>query len=313
MQNVYKKLLGASFTLGSLALQAQQDPMYTHYMYNTLVVNPAYAGSRDALTVTALHRSQWVSFKGAPQTETMTFHTPLRNNRLAVGMYAINDRIGPINNTSVFGDFAYRIPIDSRSRLAFGLSAGVKVTQARLSTLEVEQQNDPAFQNNIVNKTNPNVGFGMYYSREKFYAGVSVPYLLQNKYSNITLNNETLLSGTEKRHYFFIAGSVLDISEKFAFKPTTLIKLTPAAPIEADITASFVYDMKLSLGANYRTGDSFGALVGFNITKQLFLGYSYDWSFGVKTSKYNNGSHEIVLRYDFLPGETKQIHTPRHF
>lgn len=313
MQNVYKNLLGIGFTLGTFSLHAQQDPMYTHYMYNTLVVNPAYAGSRDALTVTALHRSQWVSFRGAPQTETMTFHTPLKNNHLAVGMYVINDRIGPINNTSVFGDFAYRIQLTPKSRLAFGLSAGVRVTQARLSALELEQQSDPAFQNNIINKTNPNCGFGIYYSREKFYLGASAPYLFQNKYSDITLDNETLLSGSEQRHYFLIAGTVLDISDKFAFKPTTLVKLTPAAPIEADITASFVYVQRLSLGANYRTGDSFGALIGFNITKQLFLGYSYDWSFGLKTSKYNNGSHEIVLRYDFLPGETKQIHTPRHF
>ena len=313
MQTLYKKLAGISFTLGSLALHAQQDPMYTHYMYNTLVVNPAYAGSRDALTVTALHRSQWVSFKGAPQTETMTFHTPLKNNHLAIGMYAINDRIGPINNTSVFGDFAYRIQLTPKSKLAFGLSAGVRVTQARLNTLDLEQESDPAFQNNIINKTNPNFGFGVYYSRERFYAGVSVPYLFQNKYSDIKLGDGTILSGTEQRHYFLIAGTVLNISDNLAFKPTTLIKVTPAAPIEGDITAMFVYAQKFSLGGNYRTGDSFGALIGFNITPQLFLGHSYDWSDGLKTSRYNNGSHEIVLRYDFLPGETKQIHTPRHF
>jgi type IX secretion system PorP/SprF family membrane protein len=313
MQTFYKKILASAFSLGSLTITAQQDPMYTHYMYNTLVVNPAYAGSRDALTVTALHRSQWVSFKGAPQTETMTFHTPLRNNKLAVGMYAFNDRIGPICNTSIFGDFAYRLQLTSKSRLAFGLSAGVRVTQARLSMLDVEQENDPAFQNNIVNKTNPNCGFGIYYSRERFYAGVSVPYLFQNKYSDIKSGNEIILTGNEQRHYFLIAGTVLNISDNLAFKPTTLVKVTPAAPIEADITASFVYAMKLSLGANYRTGDSFGALIGFNVTQQLFLGYSYDWSYGLKTSRYNNGSHEIVLRYDFLPGATKQIHTPRHF
>jgi len=313
MQTFYKKIVVSALSLGSLTITAQQDPMYTHYMYNTLVVNPAYAGSRDALTVTALHRSQWVSFKGAPQTETMTFHTPLKNNKLAVGMHAFNDRIGPLNNTSVFGDFAYRLQLTPRSKLAFGLSAGVRVTQARLSTLDVEQENDPAFQNNIVNKTNPNAGFGIYYSRERFYAGVSVPYLFQNRYSDIKSGSEIILTGNEQRHYFLIAGTVLNISDNLAFKPTTLVKVTPAAPIEADITASFVYATKLSLGANYRTGDSFGALIGFNITSQLFLGYSYDWSYGLKTSRYNNGSHEIVLRYDFLPGETKQIHTPRHF
>ncbi len=127
------------------------------------------------------------------------------------------------------------------------------------------------------------------------------------------MQDQTLLSGQEQRHYFLIAGTVLNITNDLAFKPTTLVKLTPAAPIEADLTAQLVYAQKLSLGANYRTGDSFGALIGFNATPQLFLGYSYDWSYGLKSSKYNNGSHEIVLRYDFLPGATKQIHTPRHF
>jgi type IX secretion system PorP/SprF family membrane protein len=173
-------------TLGAMTVQAQQVPMYTHYMYNTLAVNPAYAGSRDALTLTGLYRSQWVGFKGAPETQTFTMHTPLRNEHIGLGLAVVNDKIGPVNNTSVVGDFAYRIKLNEKSKLAFGISAGANLFQANLSALNLDQQTDPTFQNNVNNHVTPNVGFGAYYSRERFYAGVSSPCLLQNTYSIAT-------------------------------------------------------------------------------------------------------------------------------
>lgn len=300
-------------TLVSLTIDAQQDPMYTHYMYNTLVVNPGYAGSRDALTVTALHRSQWVEFKGAPITQTLTAHSPLRNEHIGVGLSVSNDKIGPVNNTSVFADFAYIMKLNEKSKLAFGLSAGAKIFQASLSSLQLDQQTDPVFQNNISNHVTPNFGFGVYYSRERFYAGVSAPNLLQNSYSIVKLENGNTLIGKEQRHYFLIAGTVLNITENLAFKPTTLIKITTAAPIQADLTASFIIMKKVLVGAMFRTGDAAGALVGLDITEQIHLGYSFDWSYGLKTAKYNKGSHELVLRYDFIFPGKKQIHTPRYF
>jgi type IX secretion system PorP/SprF family membrane protein len=295
------------------AAQAQQAPLYTHYMYNTLSVNPGYAGSRDALTVTALHRSQWVRFKGAPLTESITLHTPLQNEHIGAGFSVTNDRIGPINNTSVFGDFAYRIKLNDRSKLAFGLSAGVNIFQANLSTLQLDQQTDPVFQNDVSNHITPNFGFGLYYSRECFYAGVSTPDLLQNTFSVIDQGNGNTLVAKEQRHYFLIAGTVIKVTDMLAFKPTGLIKMTPGAPVQADLTASFILAKKLLLGAMYRTGDSFGALIGLDLTDQLHVGYSYDWSFGLKTPTYNQGSHEIVLRYDFIFSSKKQIHSPRYF
>jgi type IX secretion system PorP/SprF family membrane protein len=313
MKTLTKIVLVMVLTSWSFGLYAQQIPMYTHYMFNTLVVNPAYAGSRDALTITALHRSQWVGFKEAPLTQTLTMHAPLRNEHIGLGLSISNDKIGPTNNTSAQVDFAYIMQLTAKSKLALGLSGGINVFQANLNTLLIEQQGDPVFQNNIDNRVSPNFGFGAYYSRERFYAGISVPYLLENNYSEITQINGGTLVAKEQRHYFFIAGTLINISDNFAFKPTTLVKITNAAPVQADFTASFIIMKKLMVGVMLRTGDAVGGLIGLDITDQLHFGYSFDWSYGLETAKYNNGSHELVLRYDFIFPNKKQIHSPRNF
>ncbi len=309
MKNFKKIALAVVSTLGALTIQAQQDPMYTHYMYNTLMINPGYAGSRDALTITGLHRSQWVDYKGAPIVESLTLHGPLKNEHLGIGLSVLNDKIGTFNKTSAFAQFAYRMNLTKKSKLALGLSAGASIFQANLSSLQLDQQSDPTFQNNINNRVTPNFGVGAYYSRERFYAGVSVPYLIQNSYLPTGSNSV----GTEQRTYFFIAGGVINLADNLAFKPTMFIKATPAAPIQVDLTASFIIMKKLLVGAMFRTGDAAGALIGFDITNQLHIGYSFDWSYGLKTGRYNQGSHEILLRYDFIFFSKKQIHTPRHF
>lgn len=312
MKVIKKITIALVLTLGCINAYAQQDPMYTHYMYNTLSINPAYAGSRDALTVTALHRSQWVNFEGAPSTQTITLHTPLPNQHIGLGLSAVNDRVGPITNTSVVADFAFMMKLTKKANLALGLSGGANFFNADLSALNLDQENDPVFVNNINGRVTPNFGFGAYYSRERFYAGVSAPSLLENSYSKIQSNGATLI-GKEQRHYFFIAGAVLNLTENLAFKPTTLVKVTAAAPVQVDLTASFIINKKLLLGAMYRSGDAVGALIGFNITDQMHLGYSYDWSYGMRTGKYNQGSHELVLRYDFIFAGNKQVHSPRYF
>lgn len=313
MKAIYKITLIGLAAFGSLTVEAQQVPMYTHYMYNTLVVNPAYAGSREALTITALSRSQWVNFEGAPLTQTLTIHTPLRNQHIGLGLALMQDKIGPVKTTSVTADFAYIMQLTRKARLAFGLSAGANMFQANLNTLNLDQQNDPVFATNINNKITPDFGFGIYYSRERFYAGLSIPNLLENNYSKITEGNGNTLIGIEQRHYFFIAGTVLKLSDNILFKPTTLIKVTAGAPVQADLTASFIILKRFLAGAMIRSGDAVGGLIGFDITEKLHIGYSYDFSYGLSTAKYNQGSHEILLRYDFLLFDKKQVHTPRYF
>ena len=199
-----------------------------------------------------------------------------------------------------------------KSKLALGLSAGANIFQANYDELNLDMPVDPTFQDNFKNHMTPNFGLGVYYSRERFYAGISIPYLVENNYSTLRRENQTTSLGYEQIHYYFIAGSMLRLTESFDFKPTTLIKVTSAAPIQADLTASFIFMKKFLLGGMWRTGDAMGALVGFNITEQLHIGYSYDFSYGLKTP-YNNGSHEILLRYDFIFSNKRQIHSSRYF
>ena len=287
--------------------------MYTHYMFNTLSINPAYAGSRDALTLTALHRSQWINFKGAPMTQTLTLHSPIAGKNIGLGLSLSNDKIGVVNNTAAFFSFAYKIHLSPKAKLSLGASGGVNLLQANLSSLSLDNQNDPAFQSNIKNKSLGNFGFGMYYSRARFYTGISVPNLVQNNYDGSSLYNGTATTGIERRHYFFIAGALIKLGDFLSFKPTTLVKMTEAAPVQLDFTATFIFHEHFSLGGMYRTGDAVGILLGMNVNPLFYLGYSYDWSFGNRTFTYNSGSHELVLRYDFIHTSKRQIHSPRYF
>ena len=293
-------------------ITAQQDAMFTHYMYNTLGVNPAYAGSRDALTVTALHRSQWLGFPGAPVTQTFTAHTPVKSDKIGLGLSVINDKIGPMQTASVYADFAYHLKINAKSKLSLGVKAGGNLFNASLADLQVTQSNDVAFASNLQSRFLPNFGFGAYYYTHRFYAGLSIPKLLENRFETNQISGSANLFW-EKRHYFLIAGTMIDINETFQFKPTTLIKITNGSPAQADLTAQFVYNKKFALGAMYRTNSAIGALLGFFLGEQLYGGYSFDWSTVNKTGRYNSGTHEIMLRYDFIYRDKGKIKSPRYF
>lgn len=303
-----KKIIYATLALIALGTaKAQQDPMFTHYMYNTLWLNPAYAGTRDAFTVTALHRSQWVGFDGAPVDQTITMHTPLLNGKMGAGLSVLNDKIGPTKSTTLAVDLDYQVRLSQKSKLSFGLKGLVNLYNNNLTNLSLDNQNDAAFAQNT-QRVLPNVGAGVYYYRERFYAGLSTPKLLENAYTGV--------SGTlskEQRHYFFIMGTVIDLSKNVKLKPTCFVKATAAAPVEADVTASFLFRDKFSAGAMYRTGDGAGVLLGYNFTEQFTIGYSFDWSIANTTGRYNNGSHEIMLRYDLISKSKAKIKSPRYF
>lgn len=300
--------------MSAFQLKAQQEAMFTHYSFNTLAVNPGYAGSRDALTVTGLHRSQWVSFPGAPITQTLTLHTPVFNDKIGLGLSFVNDKIGPTKSAGVFVDFAYKIKAGDKGKLAFGLKGGLNVRGDELKTLSTIDDNDPNFQNNVQSQLLPNFGFGIYYSLPRFYAGISTPRLLENKFETNKGSGTTNLA-SEARHYYFIAGTIFDLTSNgnLKLKPTTFVKVTSAAPIEMDVTALFYYKDMIWAGPMFRTGDAFGVLAGINITDQFALGYSFDWSFGNSTGLYNAGSHELMLRYDFIFNEKSKIESPRYF
>jgi type IX secretion system PorP/SprF family membrane protein len=304
-----KIILGTIAFIGlTTSLKAQQDAMFTHYMYNTLWLNPAYAGTRDAFTITAIHRSQWVGFEGAPTDQTLTMHSPILKGKMGVGLSVLNDKIGPTKSTFLALDLDYQIKINSKSKLSFGLKGLVNFYSVNLNRLNLENQNDVAFSENI-NRILPNSGAGIYYYRERFYAGISVPKLMENKIKSSSLNAVS----KEQRHYFFIMGTVFNLSKDVRLKPTCFIKATEIAPIEGDVTANFIIKDKFTLGAMYRTGDGFGLLLGYNFTEQFIVGYSFDWSMVNTTRKYNSGSHEIMLRYDLISKTKSKIKSPRFF
>lgn len=298
--------------LSSVALFAQQDAMFTHYMFNTLSVNPAYAGSRDALTITGLHRSQWVGFDGAPTTQTLTLHSPIYNENLGVGLSIVNDKIGPTNMTAVYGDFAYKLKINDKAKLAFGISGGLNIRQSGLTDVALDEDIDQSFTTDEESALLPNFGFGVYYSTDKYYIGVSTPKLLKNDFKTNSTEGGTNLA-SEERHYFLIAGAVFDINHEFKIKPTTLVKVNEGSPIQVDLTATVIFQEKIWGGLMYRTGDAAGVMVGIYITPQLAAGYSFDWSFGNKTMEYNMGSHEIMLMYDLVYNSKAKIRSPRYF
>lgn len=285
---------------------AQQDAMFTHYMYNTLWLNPAYAGTRDALTVTGIHRSQWVGFDGAPIDQSLTMHSPILKGKGGLGLSILNDKIGPTKSTLVALDFAYHIKLDSKSKLAFGLKGLVNFYRNSLSPLTLNTQNDNVFSQNV-GSTLPNAGAGVYYYRERFYVGLSTPRLLENKL------DASATSAKEQQHYFLIVGSVFNLNKDLKLKPTAFVKATKGSPVQGDVTATFIIKDKLNVGAMYRTGDAAGLLVGYNFTDQFYAGYSFDWSMANTTGKYNSGSHEIMLRYDLIYKSKAKIKSPRYF
>ncbi len=303
-------IIGIIFS--SILVRGQQDAMFTHYAFNTLAINPAYAGTRDALTVTALHRSQWVGFPGAPLTQTLTMHTPIFTKNTGLGLSLVNDKIGPTNTTSFYADFSYKIRVNDKSWLSFGLKGGINLRKIDLTDLRTTEAYDPGLLTDIKSEVLPNFGFGIYYLSERYYLGISIPKLLENDYKENIVQGSVNL-GSESKHYFFIAGAVFDISENIMFKPTGFLKFVSGAPLEGDITANFIFNERFRLGAMFRTGAAFGLLAGVNITSQLELGYSYDWSFTNTTGKYNSGSHEIMLRYDFIFKDKRKIRSPRYF
>ena len=307
-----KRIIIAFFISLSGGIFAQQDAMFTHYSFNTLSVNPGYAGSRNAMTLTALHRSQWVTFPGAPTTQTVTLHAPIRNENLGVGFAVMNDVFGPVRSTGVTGDFAYKIRTGDKGKLAFGLKAGLRNRGVDLASLQTLEENDPGLQEGDQSQFLPNFGFGLYYNLPRFYAGFSIPELLENDF-NISSNPNS--TAENQRHYYFIAGGVFDLNESktLMLKPTTFVKMTNGAGIEFDLTALVYYKSLVWFGPMFRLGDGIGALAGLNITDQFSLGYSFDWSFTNGTGRYNGGSHELMLRYDFIFNEKVKIESPRHF
>ncbi|WP_418263421.1 type IX secretion system membrane protein PorP/SprF [Flavobacterium faecale] len=299
------KILSFVLMFTAIVSFAQQDAQFTQYMYNTINVNPAYAGSRGAMSIFALHRTQWVGLDGAPVTNAFSVNTPLNLSRLGLGVSVVNDRIGPTTENTISGDLSYTIPTSETFKLSFGIKATANLFNLDANKLNPVDASDPTLQN--FSKFNPNIGAGLYLHSDKAYVGLSVPNFIEsNRYDD----NEVALF-KEKVNYYLIAGYVFDLNNYIKFKPAMLSKIVKGAPLQADFSGNFLFYDKFMIGASYRWSASLSAMVGFQISDAMYIGYGYDRE-TTNLNNYNSGSHEIFLRYEIFKNNDK-ITTPRFF
>jgi len=285
---------------------AQQDAQYTQYMYNTININPAYAGSRGAMSVFGLYRTQWVGLDGAPETSSFSVNTPLNNSNLGMGVSLVNDKIGPTNENTLSADLSYTIPTSETFKLSFGIKATANLFSLDVNKLQPEHQGDPQFQD-LNSKFSPNIGAGVYWHSDKAYVGLSVPNFIEtNRYDD----NDTAIF-KDKINYYLIAGYVFDLDPYIKFKPAVLTKMVEGSPLQVDLSANFMFNDKFVAGLAYRWSAALSAMVGFQVTDGLFIGYSYDRE-TTRLNNYNSGSHEIFLRFEFFNNYSR-ITSPRFF
>jgi len=280
------------FLVSTLA-KAQQDPQFTHYMYNMSIINPGYAtDSEGVINAGGLYRTQWVGVVGAPKTATVFVHAPVAK-RIELGLSVVSDVIGDVvHENNIYADAAYVIPVSPTNKLSFGLKAGVTLFDADFGGFQyTDATPDEAFSKNI-NKTFPNIGAGAFYFSDHYYIGLSAPNLLTTKH--LETKNGIKATGVEEIHYFFTGGYVFDLSPNTKFKPAFMTKAVSGAPLSMDLTANFLFDNQFELGAGYRVSDAVSGLVAFSITPNLRIGYSYDYTLS-NLGNFNSGSHEIIF------------------
>lgn len=285
---------------------AQQDSQYTQYMYNTQTINPAYAGNRGALSLNSIYRTQWVGLEGAPETVNIVFNTPVNTRGLGLGMSFFSDKIGPSQESNVTVDFSYTISVGDNARLSFGINGGLNILDVDFSRLNFDP-GDP-YANNINGRLSPNVGLGFYlHNSDKWYVGLSSPNILKTEhYDDVAVS-----TATEEAHIYMIGGYIFDLNPNLKFKPALLTKAVVGAPMTFDLSANFLFNKRLTMGASYRFDVAVSGLVGFQMTNNIMLGYAYDYD-TTELGNYNSGSHEIFLRFE-LGKLVRTMVNPRFF
>ncbi|MEL6812128.1 MAG: type IX secretion system membrane protein PorP/SprF [Bacteroidota bacterium] len=306
MRKSFKYILSVALLATCFSSFGQQDPQFTQYMYNTMAVNPGYTGSRGHLSIIGLHRSQWVGLDGAPRTQSLGIHSPVGNN-VGLGLSVVHDELGPATETFIDGNFSYTLKFENNRRLSFGVKGGLRNLNVDFSKGTIQEGNDILFQNNINNRFLGTIGAGFYYHTNKWYVGLAVPnFLTTRQYDDL---EEAI--AIERLHYFAIAGYVFDLNENLKFKPSAYFKAVPGAPVIFDVSGNFLINEKFTAGLAYRWDDSVSGLLGFQISEQLNIGYAFDYT-TTELTNYNNGTHEIFLRFDLITRE-KKLKSPRFF
>ena len=279
------------FQLFCLAALAQQKAMYTQYMFNGLAVNPAYSSIDEALSITALSRHQWVGFEGAPNTQTLAVHSPIKESNTSVGFMLMRDQIGEvITENGFFLSLAQRVQLSDETYLALGVDAGLSKFVANYSRISGEAATDPVF--NDQNELRGNFGFGVMLFSNKFYAGLSSPFFYYRDLGGLGSTGGTAY----QPHYLLQGGYLVDIGEDFKFKPNALVKYVKGSPVQVDLNANFLIKETVWVGGSWRSFDSFDFIAELQITPQIQLGYAYDFT-TTDIAKVEKGSHEIMLNF----------------
>lgn len=298
---LFAAILGIAFSG-----QAQQQAMFTQYMFNGLLLNPAYAGSHETVSFTGVGRRQWVGFDGAPDTESFSVHAPIRKGKIGLGFYFINDRIGVTNEYSYFGSASYRLQLN-KGYLSFGLQFGLLNHRTDFDRLTKNDDDDINLIGSVVDILKPNVGAGLYYNTERFYVGFAVPHILTNDF----VSEGGQLVYDQERHFYLTSGAVFDLNHWLKFKPSLLFKAVPGAPVELDLNGNFLLNNVLWVGAGLRSYDSVHLMTQLQLTNQFAVGYTFDLT-TTELRRENSGTHEIMLNYRFNFNR-KRIITPRYF
>ena len=311
-----KRILGVLIVAligGCFSAEAQQDPQYTQYMYNTVAINPAYAGNRGVTSIVGLHRSQWVGLDGSPRTQSLSVHSPIGEGKVGLGLSIVNDALGPADETYVGVDFSYTINTSDTGKLSFGLKGGGHILDVDYTKLNLFNPDDASFARNIDNKFSPVVGAGLYYHTDNLYVGLSAPNLLQTDHFESSVNNAESFIAEERIHYYGIVGYTFDLSENLKFKPSTLLKAVAGAPLQVDLSANVLMYKKFHAGLAYRWSAALSAMVGFQVSDSMLIGLAYDReSTDLGDVMYNDGSFEVFLRFELFK-EYDRMLTPRFF
>ena len=301
-----KKVILLFFLFIVIQVFGQQDPQYTQYMYNMNVINPAYAGSKEGLSLGLLYRNQWTGFDGAPETGTFFGHAPIGSN-LGFGASIIADRIGPVTETNTYIDLSYTLKLNGNHQIAFGLKGGLTFHNIGLfSDITIIDQGDVFFSSDV-SETTPNFGAGLFYYTNKYYMAISIPNFLNS--NHLELNGRNI--GTETQHYFITGGYVFNLSENTKLKPSFLIKSAFDAPTSIDLNVNAQFFEKFEIGASYRTEDSFSALANFAVSPTLKIGYAYD-AVNSEINSFAPSSHEVFLLFNLRFTE-RVSRSPRYF
>lgn len=288
-----KILLITLLPLISILGFSQQDALFSQYMFNSLILNPAYTGYKDVLDLTLVYRNQWVGFEGSPKTSTFSIQTPLKNDKVSIGGYIYNDRLGPLNLTGFMFNYNYKIRL-RESTLSFGAQGGFVQNYLNINNIKLKDKNDLNIYN--TNKLTPDFNFGIYYQHRKWFIGLSSKHLFEDLF--LPKNDYYTPYESLTRHLYLYNGYLFR-ANKINIKPSLLVKYTKNAPISIDINTNVYLNDKLMIGASYRTNiNSIILLCEINIKERLKIGYSYD--LGINDLSYHNmGSHEIMLNWFF--------------